>query len=124
VALELRLPVRLVVDGGPEATDTVALRSDPGVLTLRSSAAAAGAELVSTYTWHADLPQVLVSELAQGPGSEPELRARWIEAASTPLTHGHRILLYDHLAAVQDLAASGGRRASISGAGAAARALS
>jgi hypothetical protein len=76
-----------------------------------------------SYTWHPELDRILGAELARAPRAAPELRARWIDAAETPLTEGHRMLLYDHLAALRDLAATDGRQVSIARADAAARAL-
>lgn len=117
------LPITFTVDGTPIGGETLISEAGASVLVFTSSSAALGIELRSAYLEGEQSASVLVAESGVMGGEAAELRSRLLGVGEGALTFGRRRLLYDHLQALQDLAARAGCRLAFEGLDAAARAL-
>jgi hypothetical protein len=103
------LPIRFSLDGRPLAGETLGLDAGAQILVLTSCSAELGIELRSAYLGGEGAGELLVAEsgvLGAGPA---ELTTRRLESADADThTYERRLLLYDHLQRLQDLARGGG----------------
>ncbi len=104
------LPITFTVDGTPIGGETLISEAGASVLVFTSTSAALGIELRSAYLEGEQSASVLVAESGVIGGEAAELRSRLLRVGEGALTFERRRLLYDHLQALQDLAARAGCR--------------
>lgn len=114
------LPLSYRVDERQIGGETLHLDAGDSVFVLTSCIADLGLELRNAYLAVERIDRVLVSESAVLGGSPTQLRSRWLLEAEDVLYEQRRRLLYDHLQALQDLAAGGGWQLRVEGVEAAA----
>jgi hypothetical protein len=104
--VEFALPISLLVDGQPVASDTTGFAAGARVIVMRTAAADADLLLYSTYAGHDRLDAALCSELIEIGGASPELGHRRVAVGEGAFTYSRRFALYDHLQRLQALAGS------------------
>lgn len=109
------LPIAFSVEGELVRGETLYTDAGAFVLVLTSSSAALGIELRSAYLEGERSAEVLVAESAVVGAQPAELRPRLVWVGEGALTDRRRALLYDHLQALQDLAAQAGHGLGIDG---------
>lgn len=114
------LPISFTADGAPVAGETLVAEVGASVLIFTSTSVALGIELRGAYLEGERNTSVLVAESGVIGGEPAELHSRLLAAGPDVLTSGRRVLLYDHLQALQDLAESAGHRLGFDGIDAAA----
>jgi len=103
--MERSLPLLLLLDDRPIASDTTAFSAGARVIVLRTAAGDGRLLLYSTYTGDDELETALVSELIEvGPGPA-ELASRELAVGVGAFTYSRRFALYDHLQRLQALCA-------------------
>jgi hypothetical protein len=102
------LPLTFRVDGHSVGGETLFVEAGAAVLVFTSCCAGLGIELRSAYLDGGRGGEVLVAESAVLAGDAAELKSRRLEDVEEVLTYQRRRLLYDHLQALQDLAALAG----------------
>jgi len=117
------LPLTFSADGAPVGGETLLTEAGAAVLVFTSTSAALGIELRSVYLEGERSASVLVGESGVIGGEPAELGSRLLKVGESALTFERRQLLYDHLQALQDLAARAGHRLGCDGLDAAARGL-
>lgn len=117
------LPITFTVDGTPIGGETLVSEAGASVLVFTSSSAALRIELRSAYLEGEQSASVLVAESGVIGGEAAQLRSRLLRVGEDALTFERRRLFYDHLQALQDLAARAGCRLGFDRLDVAARAL-
>ncbi len=92
----------------PVAGETLCLDAGAMVLVLTSCSAQLGIELRSAYVGGEGSEEVAVAESAVHGGGPAALRNRILTVGGDALLDRRRVLLYDHLQVVQDLAEAEG----------------
>jgi len=117
------LPISFVADGAAIGGETLVTEAGASVLVFTSTSAALGIELRGSYLEGEGSASVLVAESAVRGGEPAALGSRSLDVGEEALTFERRLLLYDHLQALQDLAERAGHRLGVDGIDAAAAAL-
>lgn len=117
------LPITFAVDDVPVGGETLISEAGASVLVFTSASAALGIELRSAYLEGERSAAVLVADSGVIGGGAAELRSRLLPLGEGALTFERRVLLYDHLHALQDLAGRAGHRLGFGGLDAAATEL-
>jgi hypothetical protein len=117
------LPIRFSLDGRLLAGETLHIDAGAQVLVLTSCSAELGIELRSAYLGAEGREELLVAESAVLGSGPAELSTRRLEAAGDSHTYERRLLLYDHLQRLQDLARAGGSALAFEGVDSAAAQL-
>lgn len=116
------LPLTFHVNGRRLAGETLFVEAGAAVLVFTSCSSELGLELRGAYL-EGGGGRMLVAESAVLSPNAPELRSRHLEGVEEVLTYQRRRVLYDHLQALQDLAATAGVSLAFEGIEAAAAAL-
>jgi hypothetical protein len=116
------LPLSFQIDGRPLAGETLCVEGGASVLVFTSCSAELGIELRSAYL-DGSGGEMLVAQSAVLGAHPIELRSRHLNGVEGALTYERRRLLYDHLQALQDLAARTGASLAFDGIEVAAAAL-
>jgi hypothetical protein len=103
--MERLLPISLLLDGRPIASDTTAFSAGARVIVLRTAGADGELLLYSTYTGDDELEVALVSELIEVGSRPTELATRELAVGEGAFTYARRFALYDHLQRLQALCA-------------------
>lgn len=112
------LPLAFQVEGKTvrgETGETLAAEVGASVFVLTSCSASLGIELRTTYVGGEQREDVIVAESAVAGAGPAELRSRSLPVGAGALTGRRRILLYDHLHSLQDLAMQAGARLAVAG---------
>lgn len=117
------LPITFSAHGTPLCGETLVTEVGASVLVFTSASAALGIELRSAYLEGERSASVLVADSGVIGGEPAELGSRLLAVGEEPLTYQRRLLLYDHLQALQDLAEQAGHRLGFEGLDAAAGVL-
>lgn len=117
------LPIAFSAGGAPIGGETLVTEAGASVLVFTSASAALGIELRSAYLEGERNASVLVADSGVIGGQAAELGSRLLALGEEALTYERRLLLYDHLQALQDLADRVGHRLAFDGLDEAARVL-
>lgn len=117
------LPITFLADGMSVGGETLVTEAGASVLVFTSTSAALGIEVRGAYLEGEGSASVLVAESAVIGGGPAALGSRSLKVGNEALTFERRLLLYDHLQALQDLASRAGYRLGVDGVDAAATAL-
>lgn len=104
------LPITFVADGMSVGGETLVTEAGASVLVFTSTSAALAIELRGSYLEGEGSASVLVAESGISGGGPAALGSRSLEVGEEALTFERRLLLYDHLQALQDLAERAGYR--------------
>jgi hypothetical protein len=103
--MERLLPISLLLDGRPIASDTTAFSAGARVIVLRTAGADGELLLYSTYTGGDELEVAIVSELIEVGSCPTELVSRELAVGEGAFTYSRSFALYDHLQRLQALCA-------------------
>lgn len=117
------LPLAFSSDGLPVSGETLVAEVGASVLVFTSASAPLGIELRSAYLEGERTASVLVAESGVLRGEPARLGSRLLTVGEGAFTSERRQFLYDHLQALQDLAAQAGHRLGFDGLDIAASAL-
>jgi hypothetical protein len=118
-----RLPISFRVPGRSVGGETLYVEAGAAVLVIISCSAELGLELRGAYLDGGVSGEILVAESAILRWGSADLKSRYLQDARDTHTFQRRRLLYDHLQALQDLAALADVRLAFDGVEAAAAAL-
>lgn len=116
----ISLPIRFSAEGTAVGGETLVTEAGASVLVFTSSSAAVGIELRSAYLEGERTGSVLVAESRLIGGDPAELRSRMLPLGGGALATDRRLLLFDHLSSLQDLAHRAGHHLGFDGLDAAA----